>query len=94
MAIGNVIHRVVYEINSFYNDDCSSSFFDFIFSDVVNETQENEEETQKNLSADLFCKYEVAHTITCGFETEQKVYLTLSAFFATGFYFSLIQPPD
>ena len=94
MAIGKVIHKIFYEISSFCNDDCELTFFDFVFKDLMCETQQNEEQTQKKLGTDLYFKNDCADSLTCEFKVEQKLYLTLSAFFATGFYFSLIQPPD
>jgi hypothetical protein len=94
MSIGNVLHKIIYEINSFCNDDCESSLFDFVFKDVMCETQQNEEQSQKNLDNELFCKNDLARVLTSDSELEQKLYLTLSAFFASGFYFSLTQPPD
>lgn len=94
MAIGNVLHKIIYEISSFYNDESELSFFDFVFKDVMCETQQNEEQTEKNLSSDLYCKNLDAHPFSLNFKVEQKTYLTLSALFNSGFYFSLIQPPD
>lgn len=94
MAIGNVIHKIIDEISAFYNYDCEIGFFDFVLKGVMCETQQNEEETQKNLGADLFFKNEITPILTCNFKGEQKLYITLSAFFASGFYFSLVQPPD
>ncbi len=94
MAIGKVIQKIFYEISSFCNDDSELTFFDFVFKDLMCETQQNEEHTEKNLGTDLYFKNDYADSLTCEFKVEQKLYLTLSAFFASGFYFSLIQPPD
>lgn len=94
MAIGNVLHKIIYEISSFYNDEREISFFDFVFKDVMCETQQSEEQTQKNLGSELYCKNIDAHPFSIDFEVEQKLYITLSTLFNSGFYFALIQPPD
>lgn len=94
MAIGNVIHKIIYEISSFYNDDKELNFFDFVFKDLTCQTNSNEGQSQKNLSADLYCKNIDVHTLSLDYHVEQKLYLTLSTLFDSGFYFSLIQPPD
>ena len=93
-SIGKVIQKFFYEISSFCNEDCELSFFDFEFKDLMCETQENDEQAEKNLGTDLYFKNDYAYSLTCEFKVEQKLYLTLSAFFASGFYLSLIQPPD
>jgi hypothetical protein len=94
MALGKVMQKIIYEISSFCNDDCELSFFDFEFKDLMCETQENDEQTEKSLGTDLYFKNDYAYSLTSEFKVEQKLYLTLSAFFASGFYLSLIQPPD
>ncbi len=93
-VIGKVIQKFFYEISIFCNEDCELSFFDFEFKDLMCETQENDEQAEKNLGTDLYFKNDYTYSLTCEFKVEQKLYLTLSAFFASGFYLSLIQPPD
>lgn len=59
------------------------------------ESQQNEEkETQKSLSNDLILDSNVADQLTSNYTSEQKLYMVLSALFPSGFYLSLIQPPD
>jgi hypothetical protein len=94
MAIGSMIHKIIFEISSYYSDETETNFFDFVFKDVTCETNQNESQNQKSLSNDLFCKDDEDEIICCDFGCEQKSYLTLSSLFPSGFYFALIQPPD
>jgi len=94
MAIGNMIQKIIFEISSYYSDETDLNFFDFVFKDVTCETNQNEGQSQKNLSNDLFCKDDADASVYGEFESEQKLYLTLSALFPSGFFFALIQPPD
>ena len=94
MAIGRVIEKIISEISAFYSEDKESDFFDFVFKDLTCETEQNEEQTQKIWGSDLFCENDDVCECFYGYESNPKSYLTLCAFFPSGFYFSLIQPPD
>jgi hypothetical protein len=94
MSIGNVIHKIFYEINSFCSNDNEFGFFDFVFNDALFESQQNEEQPEKNLSNDLIIEGNESNNLTAACTVESKLYMLLSALFPSGFYFSLIQPPD
>jgi len=94
IAIGGVIQKIFYELSSLYSDENGLSFIDFVFNDGMTKSQQNEENTQKNLGQDLYSKSENSSTFGLSFEKEHKLYLIISTFFASGFYLSLIQPPD
>jgi len=72
-----------------------NSFFDAVFADVYCEGQEkNEEQTQKNSGSDLFIT--VSKNFACNRQhiLSDKMYLVYASLLHSGFYFSLIQPPD
>ena len=94
MAIGNVIHKIFYEISSFYSDECDLNFFDFVFKDVVCNSMQSEEQGQKGLDNDLICSSFEENALSIEHASDNTLYLVLSAMLPSGFYFSLIQPPD
>lgn len=94
MAIGNVIHRIIYELNSYYSNDAEISFFDFVYKDIACGTAQSEESSQKSLSNYFIIESETIEAFSIDFSCEHKLYMVLSSLFPSGFYFSLIQPPD
>ena len=94
IAIGNILEKILHEVCAYYSDETGLSFFDSVYQDGMCETEQNEEETMKNLCADLFFKSSESNSSYSLFERVQKSYLTFSALLPSGFYFSLIQPPD
>lgn len=94
MAIGNIIHKIIYEISSYYSDDCDLNFFDFVFKDVVCNSHQSEEQTQKSLGDNLVHHNVIERALSIDLISDSNLYLVLSALLPSGFYFSLIQPPD
>jgi hypothetical protein len=94
MALGGIIQRIIDEVCAYYSDDAELSFFEYVFNDANCETSQNEEELQKKMSSDFICKIASSALSFNTIEMKQKKYILLSSLFISGFYFSLIQPPD
>jgi len=92
-ALRNIFQRIISEICAYYNTDSELSFFDYVFDNAMCENENNEKEAQKT-SNDFIFKLTNSNIVYDAYETEQTSYIAFSSLLPSGFYFSLIQPPD